>query len=126
MSLEPMNDPTADRPPTERAEALLGRLGQRFSQSRTQFSQALEQRAARANGDGTAHDTRPATERAEEMLDRAGERVGTLASTAGFQVRRWFARAREEAEDMLAEARTVRQRADSPASTSADESQHTH
>jgi hypothetical protein len=103
-------EPPMERPPVERAEDLLNRLGQRFAQSRAQFSQSLEQRAARAGGDGAAADTRPATERAEEILDRAGERVGTLASNAGFSLRRWLARAREEAEDIWVEARTTSQR----------------
>lgn len=103
-------EPPMERPPVARAEDLLNRLGQRFAQSRAQFSQSLEQRAARADGDGATGDTRPASERAEEILDRAGERVGTLASTAGFSLRRWLARAREEMEDIWVEARTTSQR----------------
>ncbi|CAA9587019.1 MAG: hypothetical protein AVDCRST_MAG19-5007 [uncultured Thermomicrobiales bacterium] len=58
-----------------------------------------------------SHDERPdsaATERAEEMLDRAGERVGRFASLLGQRVRRAAALAREEAEDMWAEAQSMR------------------
>src|SRR5579872_4409058 len=110
MSADHSREPPTERPPMERAEDLLNHLGQRFTQSRARFSQTLEQRAARTNGNGIPPDARPATERAEELLDRAGERVGAFASTAGYQMRRWLARAREEAEDILAEARSVSQR----------------
>jgi hypothetical protein len=41
------------------------------------------------------------TERAEEMMEKVGERVGDWASRA-------LARAREEAEDIWAEAQAVR------------------
>lgn len=52
----------------------------------------------------------PATERAEQMLDRVGERVGRYASLAGLRLRRMAAVAREEAEDVWAEAESVRRR----------------
>lgn len=110
MDTNEVNEPPQERPHVERAEDLLNRLGQRFTQSRAQFSQALEQRAARTNGNGATPDTRPAAVRAEEMLDRAGERIGAFASTAGHQMRRWLALAREEAEDILAEAQSVSHR----------------
>ena len=53
-------------------------------------------------------DRRSATERAEATVDRLGERIGVLAAIAGFQLRRLAARAREEAEDVWAEAQSVR------------------
>ncbi|MBA3416892.1 MAG: hypothetical protein H0U10_16860 [Chloroflexia bacterium] len=59
------------------------------------------------------HDERPnpaATERAEEMLDRAGERVGRFASLLSLRLRQTAALAREEAEDMWAEAQSMRRR----------------
>ena len=49
-----------------------------------------------------------ATERAEEMLDRTGERVGRFASLLGLRVRRAAALAREEVEDLWAEAQILR------------------
>ena len=49
-----------------------------------------------------------ATERAEEMLDRAGEQVGRFASVLSLRLRQVFALAREEAEDMWAEAQSMR------------------
>lgn len=47
-------------------------------------------------------------ERAEEMVDQAGERIGGLAVTLGHRLRVFMARAREEAEDILAEAQSMR------------------
>ena len=110
MSADQVRKPPMERPHVERAEDLLNRIGQRFTQSRARFSQALEQRAVRASENGAAPASRPATERAEDLLDRAGERVGAFASNAGYQLRRWIARTREETEDILAEARNVSQR----------------
>ncbi len=46
--------------------------------------------------------------RAEEIVDRAGERMGSLAATLSHQVLVLAARAREEAEDIWAEARSMR------------------
>ena len=51
---------------------------------------------------------RPAMERAEELVDRLGERTAALASLAGLRLRKLAARAREEAEDVWAEAQSVR------------------
>jgi hypothetical protein len=51
---------------------------------------------------------RDATERAEDMVDRAGERVGELAATLGRRLQVFVARAREEAEDIWAEAQSMR------------------
>jgi hypothetical protein len=46
--------------------------------------------------------------RAEELADRIGERVGHYASVASLGVMRFAARAREEMEDMWAEAQHIR------------------
>lgn len=51
---------------------------------------------------------RPATERAEELVDRLGESVGQFASLAGLRLLRVAALVREEAEDVWAEAQSVR------------------
>ena len=50
----------------------------------------------------------PAEQRAEEIVDRIGERVGYFASVAAQRIRVATARAREEAEDMWAEAQSIR------------------
>lgn len=52
---------------------------------------------------------RPATERADELLSRAGQTAGIFASLVGMRVARVAAFAREEVEDMWAEARSIRQ-----------------
>jgi hypothetical protein len=49
-----------------------------------------------------------ATRRAEEMLNGMGERLNQLVSLAGPRVRKLAALAREEAEDIWAEAQHVR------------------
>ena len=54
---------------------------------------------------------RPATERAEELLTRAGQTAGIFASLVGRRVARVAAFAREEVEDMWAEAQSIRQQA---------------
>jgi hypothetical protein len=55
---------------------------------------------------GPGGDARPASERAEEIVERVAEQVARFA-------RRLAARAREEAEDIVAEAQTIR-RGDRP------------
>jgi hypothetical protein len=47
-------------------------------------------------------------ERAEQMVDQIAERVGHYTSVVGRQLLRMGMRAREEAEDMWAEARSIR------------------
>jgi hypothetical protein len=53
---------------------------------------------------------RKAMERAEEMADRLGEQVGHYVSSLGHTMLKWFARAREEAEDIWAEAKAIQER----------------
>lgn len=72
-----------------------------------------------SNESSDAQTKRPATERAEVMLEHLGERLGPLAADVGHrlrpvtsdlgrQVRVLVARAREEAEDIWAEAQNMR------------------
>lgn len=103
---------TSERPATDRAEEMLGRLGQRFTDMRANVGRALEQRAQQRQQGGPGSSTgpaRPASERAQETLGDWGERVGHVAGVAGLRLRQWGARAREEAEDLWAEAQSVRQ-----------------
>jgi hypothetical protein len=51
-----------------------------------------------------------AMQRAEELADRLGEQVGHYVSLFGHSVLKWAARAREEAEDIWAEAQALRER----------------
>lgn len=53
---------------------------------------------------------RPATERAEELVDRMGQRLGHATVLVGLRIRKVAALAREEAEDMWAEARSLSRR----------------
>lgn len=53
---------------------------------------------------------RQAMQRAEELVDRWGEQVGQYVSALGHNILKWAARAREEAEDIWAEAQALRQR----------------
>ncbi len=55
----------------------------------------------------------PATMRAEELVDRLGERIGYFASLLNQRARSAAARAREEAEDIWAEAQSIRRKKDS-------------
>jgi hypothetical protein len=94
----------SQRPAIERAEELLDHLGQRFARARERMGTTLAQGTTAGAGE-----TPPARVRAEELLDRAGERLGYTASTVGLRLRQWTARAREEAEDLWAEAQSRRQ-----------------
>ena len=58
--------------------------------------------------DQDARSRRPATERAEELVDRVGESVGNFAALAGWRMLKVAAFVREEAEDVWAEAQSVR------------------
>jgi hypothetical protein len=58
----------------------------------------------------TAEGDRSNTERAEEMVDRFAERVGHWTSVVGRKLLWLGARAREEAEDIWAEAQNISQR----------------
>jgi hypothetical protein len=52
----------------------------------------------------------PATERAEILVDQLGQKLGQWSGTAGERLRRFWARTREEGEDMWAEAQDIRHR----------------
>jgi hypothetical protein len=50
----------------------------------------------------------PSMVRAEEIVDRLGEQFGRFAAETGQRLRKWTARAGEEAEDIWAEAQHLR------------------
>lgn len=64
--------------------------------------------ASQAESAYTSPEQQAAFERAEEIVDRATQRLGHYASLAKHQIARLAARAREEAEDMWAEAQSLR------------------
>ena len=110
--------PATNRSPAERAQHLVDQFGQRLNAARAQ-------RAARAQAtDGQAQ--RPATERAEEMLDHLGEQLGRWTAQATTQARRFAARAREEAEDIWAEAQSKSHHETPPPAELPESSEHIH
>jgi hypothetical protein len=63
-----------------------------------------------AKAAGADEARRQAMQRAEELVDRWGAQVGHYFSAVGHSILKWSARAREEAEDIWAEAQAIRQR----------------
>ena len=59
---------------------------------------------------GRDEGARPTMERAEEVVDRLGQREGQIGSEVGQRLLRLAARAREEAEDIWAEAQSMHRR----------------
>jgi hypothetical protein len=57
---------------------------------------------------GNAPEKPPVMQRAEELADDLGQRIGHYASIVGFKILQFAARAREEAEDIWAEAQNIR------------------
>jgi hypothetical protein len=56
----------------------------------------------------TPPEKEPVMQRAEAMADRLGERITHYAALIGFKIMQFAARAREEAEDIWAEAQSIR------------------
>lgn len=55
--------------------------------------------------------SRPAAERAEEFVARVAPQVGRIGAIAGLRILKIAALAREEAEDIWAEAQSIRSQA---------------
>ena len=111
----------------KRADALLVRFGLRMQEARAGLAKTEEKVKAVAEDaayrvseteSATAGDAaqkhlaqvpaRPAAARADAMLNQTGERLGQIASAASLHTRRFAALAREEAEDLLADAQALR------------------
>jgi hypothetical protein len=120
---------TTTQTATERAEELFNRMGQRVGILTALATQRLQrvatsireeadrldepQSVAREHLNGsTAERTkearRQATAKAEQLIDQMGQRVSQFTASAGLQIQKAVARAREEAEDMWAEAQNIR------------------
>jgi len=118
---------------TERAEELFNRMGQRFGYLTALATQRLQRVATtireeadrldepqsasgeQSNGSAagrTEEAHRQATAKAEQMVDQVGQRISQYTAIAGLQLQRVVARAREEAEDMWAEAQNIRRQND--------------
>lgn len=92
------------------ASAGAAMAGQMMAGKPTAAHTAAAQRDADAPGSTTPDAPTPgsATARAEAMVDGAGAQLGTLATVVSHQLRRAAALAREEAEDLWAEAQQIR------------------
>ena len=88
-----------------RAKTVLNGIGARLKSANITPTEAVFSDAQAV--ESTA-ETRPAAERAEETLDRLGERLGVLAGDVSARLRKSTAFAREEAEDIWAEAQHLR------------------
>lgn len=110
-------------PSHEQSDALTNRAGEmgeqvgRFAAVALQGIERMVREGTPSQPSGEATEMEPeptgtsepsAPRRAEEMLDSMGERLGQLVSLAGPRVRKLAALAREEAEDIWAEAQHVR------------------
>lgn len=62
----------------------------------------------------TEEPNKPATRRAEEKLDDLAQRLGSLTATLKYNFQRTAARAREDAEDIWAEAQSIRHHQNEP------------
>jgi hypothetical protein len=111
-----------------RAEEALERAGQNFGffaiRSRQRVQQTLaslrnsrgrQEASSQTEGapvpssQGQTEEAASATmKRAEDLIDRVGGTAGLLATVVGLRLRRATARMREEAEDMWAEAQSLR------------------
>ncbi len=87
------------------AQSLARQLGDRVKKTGAE----LQKDFAPAASSGTEPE-QPAAERAEKALDRAGEQIGLFAAALSHRARRSAALAREEAEDVLAEAQSLRRK----------------
>ncbi len=67
-----------------------------------------------------APEATPAMQRAEEMVDQMAERIGHYASVVGHKMLWFVARAREEAEDIWAEAQELRRQKQQQATSTAE------
>ena len=107
-------DTQAERPPTERAEELLGRLGERVGQAAALARRSVERIAAGttdapiADPDGVPPPPGPVPIPPPGMPGRMGEWVGRFLALSGQRIRTAAALAQEEAEDMWAEAQHIR------------------
>ena len=118
------------QPATVRAEELLDSMGRRMGFFAALAGQRIQNAAAsvregvdRVGQQNTTAEEKAsqptiasaeekgklAMERSEELVDRMARRLSHYASLVGFQVQKAAALAREEAEDIWAEAQNIRQ-----------------
>ena len=113
-----MSDPqngTGAASTVDRAKGLLDSLGSRLSETKARASEkiaglpaATSEAEAQLDAEAKHVAESPALARAEETMDRFGERLGVFAANVSHRLRKAAALAREEAEDVLAEAQALR------------------
>jgi hypothetical protein len=123
---------TQDTPPTERAEKLINRTGERIGffaassgkrlqeltvrrfgranqgQQPTQTQKTTDEGPVTAQATQASQEQQPTVERAEEMVDTMGQRFSLIGTIIGLQSQRVGSRIREQFEDMWAEAQQIR------------------
>ncbi len=83
----------------------------KFSQTEQLPTESSEQQPSNPSADvHTEELNAPAMERAEQLVGAMGHRLSQWTSAAGLQIQRTTARVREDAEDVLAEAQSIRRR----------------
>jgi hypothetical protein len=90
---------TAERPATDPPEPL---------EDSAPAGHEVNGATAEAATEAAATGAQPVIQRAEEAADRLGERVRHYASIIGLKILRFAARVKEEAEDIWAEAQSIR------------------
>lgn len=101
---------TGESSARRRATGTSGRKTTAPRATRRERETTAPKKRASASGNGAAprDTTESPAERAEVMLDDIGQWVGAFAIVAAERLRRVAARAREEVEDMVAEAEAIR------------------
>jgi hypothetical protein len=84
-------------------------LPQKFNRTERPAGESPGQPSSSSSGGGPEELHPAATERAEQVVGAMGQRLSQWASVAGLQIQRTTARVREDAEDLLAEAQSIRQ-----------------
>lgn len=123
----------SDKPPVARADELLNNLGRRIGlfaglagqriqgtavnireqtrrmgQPEAAAGEKSSQPARTRTEESAQPETEKATAKAEELVEGMAQRFGHFAAIAGLQIQKTAARVREEAEDIWAEAKNIR------------------
>ena len=131
MLMSQTQEEKSARPATERAEELIDRMGRGFGVFVTSTGQriqstvtTLREKADQRNQPKTTQEAKPsqpapapreagkssqlAMEKADQLVGQLEQRIGHFTSLISLQVLKAAARMREEAEDMWAEAQSIR------------------
>ena len=98
----------------DRAGTLFNSLGTRLTEAKSKVADKVASSSPtppagmEAEAQAVVESETPALARAEETMDRLGERLGVFAANLSHRLRKAAALAREEAEDVWAEAQDVR------------------